>query len=97
MFSSSIHALEDDLNSLVIVTGNYPPAIDSAKSDKGYVSRIVSDAFALEGIKVTFLFLPWARGSRMVRMGKEASIMYYAKTQNRMKDFIFSDPIFEEE
>jgi len=95
--SQAVNALEDNLNSLVIVTGNYPPAIDGAKSDKGYISRIVSDAFALEGITVEFLFLPWARGLRMVRMGKEASIMYYAKTPERMKHFIFSDPIFEEE
>jgi polar amino acid transport system substrate-binding protein len=97
MLSLSLNAQEDDLNSLVIVTGNYPPGIDGAKSDKGYISRIVSDAFALEGIKVKFLFLPWARGLRMVKMGKEVSIMYYAKTPERMKDFIFSDPIFEEE
>ena len=97
LFSQAIHAVNDDLNSLVIVTGNYPPGIDGSKSDKGYISRIVSDAFALEGIKVEFLFLPWARGLRMVRMGKEVGIMYYAKTQDRMKYFIFSEPIFEEE
>ncbi len=94
---SEVMAVEDDLTSIVIVTGNYPPAINEAENDNGYISRLVSDAFALEGIKVEFLFVPWARGLRMTRLGSEACIMYYAKTPAREKSFIFSEPLFEEE
>ena len=90
-------AENDDLTSVVIVTGPYPPAINEADEDKGYVSRLVADAFALEGIKVSFIFVPWARGLRMVRLGHEACIMYYGKTPGRVKSFIFSEPLFEEE
>lgn len=88
---------DDDLSSIVIVTGDYPPAIDESASDKGYVSRLVVDAFALENIKVEFIFVPWARGLRMIRLGKEACVMYYAKTPDRAKSFTFSEPLFEEE
>jgi len=97
MPTSALIAAEGDLTSLVIVTGNYPPAINNAENDKGYISRLVSDAFALEGIKVEFVFVPWARGLRMTRLGSEACIMYYAKTPERMKSFTFSAPLFEEE
>jgi len=97
MPTSELIAAENDLTSLVIVTGNYPPAINESENDKGYISRLVSDAFALEGIKVEFLFVPWARGLRMTRLGSEACIMYYGKNSGRIKSFIFSEPIFEEE
>lgn len=88
---------EDELTSIVIVTGDYPPAINNLDADKGYISRLVSDAFALEGIKADFLFVPWARGLRMTRLGRESCIMYYAKTPDRIKSFLFSEPILEEE
>jgi len=95
--TSVVIAAEEDLTSLVVVTGNYPPAINQADNDNGYIARLVSDAFALEGIKVEYVFVPWARGLRMTRLGHEACIMYYAKTPDRMKSFIFSEPLFEEE
>jgi len=95
--SSCLNAADNNLASLVIITGNYPPAIDGARSDKGYVAKIVSDAFSLEGITVNFLFLPWARGLHTVRKGDEVAIMYYAKTQERAENFLFSDALFEEE
>lgn len=82
---------------LTIVTGDYTPAIDHTLPDKGYVSRLVKDAFALAGIEVEFLFMPWARGLRTVRSGKEAVIMYYAKQPERLKYFTFSDPLFSED
>ena len=88
---------KDDLSSIVIVTGNYPPAINNLANDKGYISRLVSDAFALAGIETEFLFVPWARGLRMAELGGEACIMYYTKTADRDKSFTFSDPLFEEE
>ncbi|GAW95957.1 MULTISPECIES: substrate-binding periplasmic protein [Colwellia] len=95
--AAGVAAEKDDLTSIVIVTGNYPPAINEADEDKGYVSRLVADAFALEGIKTKFIFVPWARGLRMTRLGHEACIMYYGKTPDRIKDFIFSEPLFAEE
>lgn len=95
--TATIVAAEQDLTTLVIVTGNYPPAINEIENDKGYISRLVSDAFALEGIKTEFLFVPWARGLRMIRLGNEACIMYYAKTPDRLKSFTFSEPLFSEE
>jgi len=94
---SAVVIAEDDLTSVVIVTGNYPPAINETDDDKGYISRLVSDAFALEGIKVEYVFVPWARGLRMTRLGREACIMYYAKTPDRVKSFFFSEPLLEEE
>ncbi len=88
---------KDDLSSIVIITGNYPPAINNLANDKGYISRLVSDAFALEGIKAEFVFVPWARGLRMTELGNEACVMYYTKTADRAKLFTFSEPLFEEE
>lgn len=82
---------------LTIITGDYSPAIDKTLPDKGYVARLVKDAFALAGVEVEFLFMPWARGLRTVRDGKEAVIMYYAKQPERLKYFLFSDPLFEED
>jgi polar amino acid transport system substrate-binding protein len=95
-FVSNIFASEGNLKSILIVTGEYSPAIDENKDDKGYISRLVSDAFALEGIKAEFLFVNWPRAEYMVETGKEVCVMYYAKNQKRIKSFLFSEPIFEE-
>ncbi len=97
LFPPTMWADDGSLTSLVIVTGNYPPAINETANDKGYISRLVSDSFALEGIEVEFLFVPWARAENMVSRGQEIAVMYYAKSTLRMKSFLFSEPIFEEE
>jgi len=83
------------LKTITIVTGNYAPALDENAIDKGYVARLVTDAFALEGIKTKFIFVPWARAIRMVRRNKEVAVMYYAKTKNGAEDFLYSDPLFQ--
>lgn len=97
VFSPKVVAVEADLTTIVIVTGNYPPAINEAEKDKGYIARLVSDAFALEGINAEFLFVPWVRGLEIVARGKQVCVMYYTKNTERLKSFIFSDAIFAEQ
>ena len=98
LFTLNSHFLYADVakKSIVIVTGQYPPLIDKNRLDKGYIARLVSDAFAQEGISTEFLFVPWGRALRMVDAGKEVAVMYYAKTKKRSESFIFSDPIFSD-
>ena len=91
--TSSPHTLQPD--SIIIVTGNYAPALDEDAKDKGYVARLVTDAFALANIKTKFIFVPWARAIRMVRRNKEVAVMYYAKTKDGAKDFLYSEPLFQ--
>jgi len=90
-------ALDSQPKHLVIVTGDYSPLIDSSKADYGQVSKLVSDAFAEVGISVSFRFFPWARAIRLARIGKEAAVMYYGKTDDRALDFYFSAPLFRED
>lgn len=82
-----------DKSSIVIVTGQFPPLIDENRKDKGYISRLVTDAFAQVGIKTEFLFVPWGRALRMVELGREAAVMYFDRNEQRAEFFTFSDPM----
>lgn len=63
---------------------------------QGFVSRIVTEAFRLEGVAVQYEFYPWARAYHVARNGAvDASIGWY-RTEEREQDFLFSEPVFVE-
>ena len=56
--------------SIRIVTGEYPPYLSKHLKYNGVGLRIIKESFALEGIKVEYSFVPWARAFRFVKNGK---------------------------
>ena len=44
-----------------ITNGEWPPFTSERLPDKGPLSRIVAEAFALEGISVEYGYFPWRR------------------------------------
>nr|WP_315396078.1 hypothetical protein [uncultured Duganella sp.] len=47
--------------SVTLSGGEWPPFISEGLPGNGPVARVVTEAFALEGVKVNYLFRPWNR------------------------------------
>jgi len=81
------------LKTLKITTGDWPPFC-SENSDSSIALKIVAEAFALKGIKVEYIFLPWKRAYLTVVNDSEydASAIW-RKTDERLNDCYFSDVV----
>jgi len=79
--------------SISIATGEWSPFVSESLSHGGFMSRIVTEAFALEGIAVKWGFFPWARAMLYAKNGKWHATSAWAINESREKDFWYSDPI----
>lgn len=79
-----------------ISNGEWAPFMGTSLPYHGFVSRIVTEAFRLEGVSVHYEFFPWARAYYVAQHGEfDASIGWYWN-EDRAQDFLFSDPVFVE-
>ncbi len=77
-----------------LANGEWPPYQSSHLKYDGVASRIVRAAFADQGIKVKYVFLPWKRAYFMARKGLFDGTLVWRESLERVKDFWFSAPIF---
>jgi polar amino acid transport system substrate-binding protein len=78
-----------------ITNGEWTPYHSKNLKHYGVVSHIVSEAFALEGIKVKYGWFPWARAKDLVKMGEWDGSVPWAKNPAWKDDFYFSDAVYE--
>lgn len=52
-----------------LTNGEWPPYLGETLPYHGVASRIVAEAFALQGIEVQWEFHPWARSLKMAKQG----------------------------
>jgi len=80
-----------------LASGEWYPYQSQSLREGGYVAHIVKDAFAISGINVELVYLPWARGFNEVRAGRLDGSFVYSHTQERQKHVLFSDEILSVE
>jgi len=73
----------------------WAPLISNDYKYNGVVTRIVTESFALEGIRVINKWAPWKRAYHNVETGIYDLSPGWTKTPEREKEVNFSDPIFE--
>lgn len=76
-----------------IATGHWPPYLDEARPDKGFLAQIIQESFANEGIEVDFTFLPWSRALAMVDPEHYQASAVWSCTESRKREFLYSAPI----
>jgi polar amino acid transport system substrate-binding protein len=54
---------------LLLTNGEWPPYLSKNLKYYGSASRIVTEAFALEGINVEYKFFPWKRAYKNAELG----------------------------
>jgi polar amino acid transport system substrate-binding protein len=73
----------------------WPPFIDPDHPRQGLSLEIVRAAFETQGYSVVMTFMPWARAEELVRQGTYAITPGAWPTEDRKKDFLFSEPYIE--
>ena len=77
-----------------ITTGEFSPWTSAELNHNGFTSHIISEAFKLEGYEVEFTFYPWKRAFESAKSGEKfQATSYWYPSDERAKDFIYSDPI----
>jgi len=82
--------------SITFAVGEYPPYVSEKQNYEGIASHIVKEAFALEGITVTYKYFPWGRSYEMARQGDVEGTMPWFKSAEREKDFFYSDQVMSQ-
>ena len=76
-----------------ITNGEWPPFMSERLPYQGPLSRVVAEAFALEGITVEYGFFPWKRAYQHAKTGKWDGTIGWAPTAEHLQDFYMSEPL----
>jgi len=80
---------------LRLTNGEWAPYLGAKLPHQGVASRIVAEAFALEGIDVHWEFYPWARALRLAERGERDGSAVWLRNAERDARFFVSDPVIE--
>ncbi|MGB4075810.1 substrate-binding periplasmic protein [Pseudomonas sp.] len=78
-----------------LTNGEWPPYLGEHLPHNGVASRIVAEAFALQGIEVRWEFHPWARSLQLAERGQRAGSAVWLRSNERAAKFFISDPVVE--
>jgi polar amino acid transport system substrate-binding protein len=78
-----------------LTNGEWSPYLGQNLPHHGVASRIVEEAFALEGVRVKWEFYPWARALRSAQRGKSNGSAVWLRSPEREQVFFISDPVVE--
>ncbi len=99
---SAAHTRAADKSSLTksviqIATGEYPPWVSESQPQMGFISAIITRAFALENIQVRYVFMPWKRAYQDTSVGKYDATSYWYPSRERQQQFLYSDVLYTQE
>ncbi len=76
-----------------LANGEWAPYLSEQLKHYGYISHIVTEAFAEEGYEVEYAFLPWKRGYEDAKTGKYHGTIIWGYNDERARDFHYSDTV----
>ncbi len=76
-----------------ITNGEWTPFLSKNLKHHGVISHIVTESFALEGVKVEYGFFPWGRAYNLVKSGDWDGSVVWTRTSEREEDVYFSDSL----
>ena len=88
-----LHTGAEAADAVRLTNGEWPPFLAEQYKHHGLASRIVSEAFALEGVKVEYGFFPWARAYRLAESGEWEGSVVWRSSPQRKELFFISDPV----
>ncbi len=97
MWGSGYTQAQDDKTvpqTVVLANGEWSPYLSKNLPYYGVASRIVSAAFATQGVRVKYVFLPWKRAFYMAGKGEFDGTLAWRDSPSREKLFRMSDPVF---
>jgi len=80
-------------NVIRLATLSWPPYTDEAMPNKGFISEIVSAAFAAAGYQVKIHFIPWKRGLKDTKSGFYDALFPAYTSEDRRVTYAYSNQI----
>lgn len=83
---------------ITLISGEWLPLLSEQLPGNGVLSRVVSEAFALEGVTVRYVFRPWPRALAEAEKGIAQGTLVWSKgapNSARSHNFVYSDVVFE--
>lgn len=87
-YGTSVNAL-----SIPIATNDYPPFTSSDSEHPGFMQDLISRAFAMQDIEVSYQIAPWKRCETLLEKGQVYAATPYYKTKEREARFDFSTEV----
>lgn len=81
-------------NSIRLASFDYPPFCDSSRPDGGGLVAIVREAFALQGIHVDLVQLPWRRVMTQARQGRVDGVIGIWPDDARQLQLLAAAPVY---
>lgn len=78
-----------------VTTVNWAPYYGDTLDDGGVIAALARAAFEQQGHEMTVAFIPWKRAMAMTKRGKYDAVLGAYYSDDRAKDFIFSEPFYE--
>ncbi|MBT8766821.1 substrate-binding periplasmic protein [Metapseudomonas boanensis] len=78
-----------------LTNGEWAPYLGAQLPHHGVASRIVEEAFGLEGVQVRWEFFPWARSLHLAERGERGGTAVWMRSPERERRFHISDPVIE--
>lgn len=79
-----------------IACEEWPPYSSQSLKHNGLMMRIITEAYATQGVDVQFQFFPAPRVLQLVKSGEWDATGGWTPTAARAEDYYFSDPLLEE-
>ncbi|MCP3927047.1 MAG: transporter substrate-binding domain-containing protein [Desulfobacterales bacterium] len=91
--SSGKSVAADEKNMIVIANGEWQPFISKNLKHYGVFCHILKEAFASEGVKVIYKWVPWNRAYVLTQRGEFDATAAWIPTSERKKHFYYSSTI----
>ena len=76
-----------------LTNGEWPPFTSESLPHGGLISRLITAAFAQEGIDVRYGYFPWKRAYAYGKSSEWDGAAGWVPTSERLMDYYFSEPI----
>jgi len=80
-------------DTIQLTSGNWQPMMSENGPHHGFVSHIITEAFALRGVEVEYIYFSWAEAIGLAKEGEYVGSAAWWDRPERHIDFLFSDPI----
>ncbi len=78
-----------------LTSGEWPPFQSKSLAHGGVATRIVTEAFKMEGLTVEYGYFPWKRSLKLAETGKWDGTFLWFDTPKRRQLFFISEPIIK--
>ena len=95
VFTGPVPATSAEQRRIILASINWEPYTGKNLPDQGFISQVVTEAFARTGYRVEFKYMPWSRALHSAKKGEFQGLMNVYWKKDRIEFFKYSDGIWK--